>query len=117
VSAALELLDGFLDAAVLAPVHVDVARDLPGEREVVVPLHEHGHLHAGLENGIGLDRAGPCGHPLGGVAGAIIGNHQQVIDARLVHRVRQQLVAARVFRVGKARVFLLEYRFEPRLEI
>ena len=67
-------------------------------------------LLAGLEHDVSLDRARPAGHPLRRVAGAVIGDDQQVVDAALLHHAAERLVPARVLGVGEARVFLLHVR-------
>jgi hypothetical protein len=66
----------------LAPAHVDAHRQALGERQVVEPLDVHRHLLARPEDDVGLDRAGPAGNPLRRIAGAVVGDDQQVVDTR-----------------------------------
>jgi hypothetical protein len=98
-AAALQLLDGLAHTAVLAPAHVDAARDAPRERHVVEPLDVHDHGLARLENDVGLDRSRPAGHPLRRVAGAMIGDDEQVIDLRALHHAAERGMAPRVLGV------------------
>ena len=107
---ALELVNGLLHAAVLPPAHIGVARELPREREMVVPLDVHGHLLAGPEDDVGLDRPRPAGDPLRRVARAVVRDREQVIHIVLLHHSRQGLMPPGVFGVGEARVFLLQDR-------
>src|SRR5262249_51175478 len=109
-AAACELLDRERNAAVLAPAHVHALRDAPGQRQVVVPLDVHRHALARPEHDERLDGPGPAGHPLGGVAGALVGDDQQVIDLALLHERPERLVAPCVLRVREAGKFRLHAR-------
>ena len=106
----LELFDGLLDAAVLPPAHLGVARQLPRQREMVVPLDVHGHLLAGPEDDVGLDGSRPAGDPLRRIADAVVGDHQQMIQIMLLHHRRERLMPPGVFGVREARVLLLDDR-------
>src|SRR2546421_377125 len=115
--APLELVDCLGDAAVLAPAHVAVARDFACEREMVVPLDMHHHAAAGLEHDIGLDGARPARDPLRRVAGAMVGDDEEMVDVVLLHDAREPLMAPRVLGAGKPRIFLSDDRAQPLREI
>jgi hypothetical protein len=116
-AAALQFLYGFGDAPVFTPAHIDAFGQFFSQREMVVPFHVHQHLLAGPENHVGLDRTRPAGHPLRRVAAAVVGDHQQVVAAVFFHHGRQRGVAARIFGIGKTRVFLLHDGEQPRPDI
>ena len=103
-------------AFVAAPLHIDCGRNDFCQRKVVVPLHEHGHLHAGLEDRQRLNSAGPAGHPLRGIAGAVVGDDQQMIDTMFFHRRAECRMAPRIFRLRKSRVFLRQDRLLTRIQ-
>ena len=73
----------------------------PRERHVDEPLDMHDHGLARLENDVGLDRSRPAGHPLRRVAGAMIGDDEQVIDLRALHHAAERGMAPRVLGVKR----------------
>src|SRR5574340_959618 len=113
---ALQFLNRLGHAMVLAPVHVDIARELFGKRKVVVPLHVHGHLLAGLEYRVSLDYTWPSRHPLRHVASAMVSRQQQVVDAGLCHHLFEQFITARVLGIREARIFLFHDGFQPGIQ-
>jgi hypothetical protein len=94
----------------LAPAHVDAARDFLRERHMVVPLDVHGDRLARLEDDEGFHGARPPGHPLRRVAGALVGDHQEMIHLGALHDFCKRRAAPDIFRVGKTRVLLLRDR-------
>src|SRR5262245_9206938 len=92
----------------LAPTDVDAFGDPARERQVVQPFHVHRHLHAGAEHHVSLDRARPAGDPLRRVAGAMVGDDQEMVHVMLLHHGAERRVPAGELGVGEARVFLLD---------
>jgi hypothetical protein len=75
-TAALKFVHRLLDAAMLAPTHVDVLGDALGERKVVVPLDVHCHLLAGREHDIRFHSPRPGRYPLRSISRAVVGDDQ-----------------------------------------
>jgi hypothetical protein len=86
---------------VLAPAYLDALRDALRERHVVEPLDVHDHRLARLEDHIGFDGSRPPRHPLRRVAGTMIGDDEEAVDAGSLHHDAERGVAPRVLRVGE----------------
>jgi hypothetical protein len=84
---------------------------------MVVILHKHHHLLARPEQQQRLVRPRPAGHPTRGVADVERADDQEMVDAGAFHHARQQVVPARIFRVGEARIVLLEGRPQLRRQL
>ena len=112
-----QFLNGQRDALMLPPAHINFTGNLAAQRKMVEPFHVHDHAFAGLEHHLGFHRSRPTGHPLHGIAGAVIGHHQQVIAAVFLHCCSQCRLTARVLSVGKTRVLLLHHRLQTRLNL
>ena len=84
---------------------------------MIEPLDMHHDLLARLEDHVRLDSARPAGDPLRRVARAVVGDDQQMLDARLFHHCLQRATAPRILGVRETGVLLRDDLAQARREI